>query len=184
MDSVCWTINKQNDIYMVFRIIEELEPKEIVDIGMFFKRVGMISRNVMEKTIPDDIELVGVDIFRQWDMPVWKNIYNRIYSVEKYLEVCKSEAKSTTVHSVENSSVQKIALIMGAGELAKEYAEISQIDISSEGGIDRAYEGIWDMLEPDISHILMDREYGQWVAGTGRATVLDIKLDEDIYYLV
>ena len=42
---------KKNDIYIFFETMKQLEPHSILDIGMFFKRIGAVSRNAMDEEI-------------------------------------------------------------------------------------------------------------------------------------
>lgn len=74
----------ENDIYIFFEIIEQLEPKSILDLGMFLKRVGSVSRNIMNREMPCDIRLDGVDFFPEINFPVWNNIYDEIIDYKTY----------------------------------------------------------------------------------------------------
>lgn len=74
----------ENDIYIFFEIIEQLEPKSILDLGMFLKRVGSVSRKIMNNELPCDIRLDGVDFFPEINFPVWNNVYDEIINYKTY----------------------------------------------------------------------------------------------------
>ena len=50
-------LKNENDIYLYFETIEQLEPKHILDVGMFLKRIGSVSRKVMDREVLADIRL-------------------------------------------------------------------------------------------------------------------------------
>ena len=70
-------IMNKNDIDIYFITIEQLEPKNILDIGMFLKRTGIIIR-----TIPESVQLDSIDLFPEVDLLVWNQLYDNIYDKE------------------------------------------------------------------------------------------------------
>lgn len=79
-------LTDENDIYIFFEVIKQLEPQKILDIGMFLKRTGSISRRAMNCEVPEEVRLDGIDFFSEMNFPVWKNVYNQIMSPEQFLE--------------------------------------------------------------------------------------------------
>lgn len=73
-------IRNRNYIYTYFHIIKELQPLSVLDIGMFLKRVGSVSRQMMNCEISWDIRLDGIDFFPELQLPAWETIYNEIYT--------------------------------------------------------------------------------------------------------
>ena len=73
-------LTNETDIYTFFEIIDKSEAGSILDVGMFLKRIGSVSRQVKEKEIPRDRILTGVDYFEEIQCPVWNNIYDKIYT--------------------------------------------------------------------------------------------------------
>ncbi len=71
-------ITNKNDMFVTLETIAQLEPGAILDIGMFFKRIGCISRTIMDYTIPKNTILDGIDLYEHLSFPVWNNIYNKI----------------------------------------------------------------------------------------------------------
>ncbi len=70
---------------MYFETMAQLESKSVLDIGMFLKRIGSISRNVKGCEVPEETRLVGIDFWQETDFPVWRNVYNSIDNVETFL---------------------------------------------------------------------------------------------------
>lgn len=66
-------IRNENDIYIYFEVITQLEPRKILDIGMFLKRIGSVARKVMDEELSEELVLDGVDLFPEIDFPVWKD---------------------------------------------------------------------------------------------------------------
>ncbi len=54
-------LKNENDIYMYFETIEQLAPQRVLDIGMFLKRIGSVSRKVMDREVPAEVCLDGID---------------------------------------------------------------------------------------------------------------------------
>ncbi len=80
-------LNNQNDMYLYFQMINELQPDSVLDAGMFLKRAGSVSRQMMGCGISEDVRLDGIDFFPELQLPVWKNIYNKIYQGERLSEI-------------------------------------------------------------------------------------------------
>ena len=77
-------LKNENSIYMFYEAIEQLEPEKILDVGMFLKRTGAVSRKVMSRDIPEDRQLTGIDFFPELTFPVWNMIYDQIETAESY----------------------------------------------------------------------------------------------------
>ena len=80
-------LNNQNDMYLYFQMINELQPDSVLDAGMFLKRAGSVSRQMMGCGISEDVRLDGIDFFPELQLPVWKTIYNKIYQGERLSEI-------------------------------------------------------------------------------------------------
>lgn len=72
------------DIYTYFEVIEQVEPNSILDVGMFLKRIGSVSRQVKDKEILPEKKLTGVDFFPEFRCPVWTTVYNEIYKPDNF----------------------------------------------------------------------------------------------------
>lgn len=76
-------INNWNDIYTYFQVIRAYKPGSILDIGMFLKRTGCISRRTMCFEALENVQLDGIDLFPEYQLKVYLSIYNHIYTVDK-----------------------------------------------------------------------------------------------------
>lgn len=77
-------LTDETDIYTYFEIIEQVEPDRILDVGMFLKRIGSVSRQVKDKEILPGKQLTGVDFFPDFQCPVWSTVYNEIYKPDDF----------------------------------------------------------------------------------------------------
>lgn len=84
-------IKKENDIFTYFKMIQKSESKSILDAGMFLKRVGSISRQIMGERIPEEVRLDGIDFFPEVSFAVWSKIYDKVYSWQDFLNEHKEK---------------------------------------------------------------------------------------------
>lgn len=85
-------ITDKEIMYAFCEIIEQLEPERIIDVGMFFKSVGVVSRTILDGHISEDYYIAGVDTNSQTGLNVYKVIYDNIVELNKiddYLKDCK-----------------------------------------------------------------------------------------------
>ena len=47
-------ITKKSDIFFFYQIIAHTNAKSILDLGMFFERVGAVSRQIGDAELPED----------------------------------------------------------------------------------------------------------------------------------
>ena len=94
-------IKKENDIFAYFEIVKELEPENILDAGMFLKRMGSVSRQMMNQGISEEIQLYGIDFFPEISLPAWNNVYDKIYTWQDFLQA-KKQYHLGVVWGVEN----------------------------------------------------------------------------------
>ena len=77
-------LKNENDIYIFFEAIEQLEPGRVLDVGMFLKRIGCVSRKAMNREVPEETQLDGVDFFPETNFPVWDGIYDSVLDVDGF----------------------------------------------------------------------------------------------------
>ncbi len=68
-----------------YNIINQLQPKSILDVGMFLNRAGMISRSSSTRALDDNIALTGIS-FLEHPLPVYHTIYNQIFYYPTYFQ--------------------------------------------------------------------------------------------------
>lgn len=76
-------INNFNDIYVYFQVIRQYKPTSMLDIGMFLKRIGSVSRRTMNFEGLDGVKLEGIDIFPEYTLGVYSNVYDKIYKLDE-----------------------------------------------------------------------------------------------------
>lgn len=72
-----------DDIY--FSVINDIMPETVLDIGMFLKRNGSVSRASGGLSIKNQIILDGVDVMPSINLGVYKTIYDHITSKDDFI---------------------------------------------------------------------------------------------------
>lgn len=80
------TITDADEIYYYFEMINNITPQSILDVGMFLKRIGAISRQAMSCEIPGSVRLYGIDFFPEKEMAVYQNVYDEIVTKRQFFE--------------------------------------------------------------------------------------------------
>lgn len=148
-------LKNENSIYIFFEVISQLEPASVLDMGMFLKRVGSVSRKIMDREVPKETVLDGVDFFPEISFPIWSTVYDRIVRAEEYFR--KEDGKK-----------YDLAAVFGMEELQK------RIPLA-------------DMMEraaKTSKYVLVDQWLPEWSAQKGFVNVVDIKVENDIYFLI
>lgn len=76
-------ITNKNEMFVFFQMIEQIEPESVLDVGMFLKRIGAISRNVLDSSIDENIRLDAVDIDDGVKLAVYDTVYTNIVTLQK-----------------------------------------------------------------------------------------------------
>ena len=148
-------LKNENDIYIYFEVIEQLEPRRILDIGMFLKRIGGISRKAMNREVPEDIQLDGVDFYPEIDFPVWHHMYNNIYDVDSFL---KNDRKAP----------YELAVILGAETFYQ----------------DSACSLMMLKLSECVRYVLVNQISEEWKHQVSVFRTIDLQVEGDCYYLL
>lgn len=157
-------ITNQNDMYLYFEVIDRIEPNSILDIGMFLKRIGAISRQVMDKSINETVLLDGIDFMPDINIPVYSEIYNHYCSLQKWLDAFCVQKKI-----VFDLEYYDLAVMIHV----EEYFEDIQKDM------------VWAWLSAHVRHVLTDCDSDarrKQLQSKGRFR--DITIEEDRYGLI
>ena len=73
-------VRDKNIMYIFCEVINQLEPESILDIGMFFKSIGGVSRQILGIEISDSIYITGVDTDKTNGLNVYSRVYNKTIS--------------------------------------------------------------------------------------------------------
>lgn len=77
-------ITDDNDIYVYFKMIEQLKPASILDAGLFLQRIGAVSRQAMSCEIPRHVYIEGIELFGHAPLPIYDQIYDQITILPKF----------------------------------------------------------------------------------------------------
>lgn len=147
-------LKNENDIYIYFETIEQLEPQSILDAGMFLKRIGSVARKVMGCEVLPDIRLDGIDFFPERTFPVWKQIYDSIVSIPSFLE-----GKSLKRYD--------LAVFLGTEELCKMQGFTEVLIKAAESA----------------SYLLADQRLEPWSKNLPQHRIKELNLEEQLYFL-
>ncbi|MCI8785713.1 MAG: hypothetical protein HFI84_03515 [Eubacterium sp.] len=148
-------LKNENDIYMYFETIEQLAPQRVLDIGMFLKRIGSVSRKVMDREVPAEVCLDGIDLFPQLQFPVWDTVYDVRVSLNRFLAEPKGNGYD-------------LAVFLGMDAVLLELP-LSQLA---------------EALPLCTRYLLVDRFPQIWRECWSYALARDLKLEDSGYYLL
>lgn len=147
-------LKNENSIYMFYEAIEQLEPEKILDVGMFLKRTGAVSRKVMSREIPEDRRLTGIDFFPELTFPVWNMIYDQIETAESY-------------YKKQDTEKYDLAVVFGAEDFQKRVSMDKIITKTADAS----------------KYVLLDQWIPAWKNQKRFIRATDIKVENDIYFL-
>lgn len=148
-------LKNENDIYIFFETIGQLEPRSVLDIGMFLKRIGSVSRKVMNREAPKELQLDGVDAFPEIQFPVWDRIYDHRFDWESF---CQGRVSGT----------YDLSVVLGLEGLR------AKADIAH----------IMEWAAGCAAYVLADRAAEQWIKLPSAWKVMDLQVEEDLYFLL
>lgn len=79
------TITDADMIFFYMSMLDYLKPKRVLDIGMFLKRAGFISRQAMAMEISEEIVLCGVDVYPEYPLELYERIYHQVTDKDTFL---------------------------------------------------------------------------------------------------
>lgn len=101
-------ITDGTDIYVYYELIRQADPQSILDIGMFLKRCGAVSRQVMGQEISRQVCLDGVMFLEETDFLIYHAVYDTIYpNLQAAAESGKRYEVSTLFHVNEYLSAEE-----------------------------------------------------------------------------
>ena len=75
-------ITDKDVMYIYSEVINQMEPQKILDVGMFYKAIGAVSRRILEMEVPEDCHITGVETDSISGLNVYETIYNEIVSAD------------------------------------------------------------------------------------------------------
>ena len=80
-----WVINDPDRMYAYSIMLSQLHPQKALDVGMFLKRIGAISRSFWNFDLPADTALYGLDL-TMTEVAVYQSIFEQIATPADYME--------------------------------------------------------------------------------------------------
>lgn len=159
--------NRQNDIDFFYEVIEQLEAKRILDIGMLLKRAGRVSMNLAGQDLTQEISLHGVDFFPEFQFPAWENIYQKRIDGSVFFEV-KPEMRYDCAFLLGTEELEGRVSIPEAMERASVYSEYLLCD-QIPAGFHRSEHRIRTLrIETDSYYLIADKDREAAREGLGR----------------
>lgn len=148
-------ITNENDMYIFFELIRRLEAVSVLDVGMFLKRIGSVSRSLKNAALPEMLEIDGIDIYSGINFPVWKTVYSHIINVENFLdeELVKS---------------YDLMIVLGVEEIAEK--------INLDKLVDKVEKHVKYIFLNKSPNVLLQKKVSE-------NHIKTIQLEEDTYYL-
>lgn len=146
---------RKNDIYIFYEAVRQLEPERILDIGMFLKRVGNVSRSAMNLSIAENTRLDGIDFFPELSLPVWNYIYDEITDYREWFPAG-------------NTQTYKLAVSLGAEAFRDK----------------EAFPLITKKARAVSRYLLTDHPDMHDACMSAGENITELKAEEDIYYLI
>lgn len=81
-----YILKDSNDLFTYYEVMNQMEAKCILDVGMFLKRVGSLTRDTVGEHLPENAFLSGIDIAPEIKFPAWSYIYDKIQDISDFLE--------------------------------------------------------------------------------------------------
>lgn len=148
-------LTDETDIFAFFEVIDQVEASSILDVGMFLKRIGSVSRQIKEKEIYPNQRLTGVDFFPEISCPVWEKIYDDIY-------------KPDEIFWTENTNQYELAVVLQL----EEHMEKNLADC------------MWQWMSGHVSYILTDWDMKKIENRAEYKNSLEIRIDDKIYHFL
>ena len=73
-----YAVTDSKAISLYFQSLQGTEGMRVIDLGCFLKRIGALSRRVLDLSIPEDTYMVGVDAPGAPDLLIYRVIYDEI----------------------------------------------------------------------------------------------------------
>jgi hypothetical protein len=149
-------LNTEPDISFFLKSVEQITPQSLLDIGMFLKRVGCISRHALDAEIDPACILDGADCMPDIQVPVYRTIYDHILPLGDFLTHTTSlEYSPFQLSSYDLIAVMQPANIIPPQALAPMWEWIS---LHSHYAITNYFGGLYDPIPNVVRH--MEFEFG------------------------
>ena len=87
-------ITDKDLIYFYFEMIKKSGALNVLDVGMFLKRIGAVSRQAMGCEIDAKVQLCGIDLYPDVQLAVYDRIYDIIFPQKLFINEIVDKNKS------------------------------------------------------------------------------------------
>lgn len=150
-----YILKESNDLFTYYEIINQMEAKYILDVGMFLKRVGSLTRNTVGEQLPENAFLFGVDFTPEKNFPTWENIYDRIRNIPDFMEESLNQ-------------IYEVGIFLGVQEALPE----------------SILEKLINKMKNCVEYVLIDDTLQCWDAMKVYKRKIPFMVDEKIYYVL
>ena len=84
-------INNENIMYMYCNVLEQIEPEKVLDIGLFHRQIGGVSRTILNSEVPKKCFITGIDLENSKNYGVYNTIYDEIVKSEEIAGLSDAE---------------------------------------------------------------------------------------------
>ncbi len=85
-----WVLTDPDEMNAFALLVSQLHPVKMLDVGMFLKRIGAISRSFRNFEIPSDTELFGLDLTGA-EVEIYHVLFRQIVTAQDYQEMYRGE---------------------------------------------------------------------------------------------
>lgn len=82
-----YIITDSDDMFVFGEVIKNIEARKVLDIGMFLKRIGSISRTFIRDYDTEQMQIDGIDFDKDIHWGIFETIYDNIYELKRLDEL-------------------------------------------------------------------------------------------------
>ena len=84
-------INNENIMYMYCNVLEQTGPESVLDIGLFYRHIGGVSRTILNSQVSGECFITGIDLENLKSYGVYNTIYDEIIKADDMGELSDKE---------------------------------------------------------------------------------------------
>lgn len=105
-------INNENIMYMYCNVLGQTEPEKILDIGLFYRQIGGVSRTILNSDVPKKCFITGIDLENSKNYGVYNTIYDEIIRTEDIAGLSDAEYDLAVFLDKKIKGLERIFLIL------------------------------------------------------------------------
>lgn len=124
-------ITDEDVMYVYSEVISQIEPQKMLDVGMFYKAMGCISRQILDMKVSENCYITGVETDSMSGLNVYRTIYNEIVEmgdIDLLIEKCSCNEYKVAVFLSDMIPEESKELIFKKASMVSEYLFIYGTD--------------------------------------------------------